>query len=371
MSAAELLARLVGFPTVAGESNEALIDWIAERLEAGGATVRVLPGPRPDGRSLHAVLGPADEPGVLLAAHTDVVAVDGQDWSHDPFTLRVDDDRLYGRGATDMKGFIAAVLAALPTPSALRRPLHLTLSADEELGCRGTPALLSALDITPPRWCVVGEPTRMRVVERHKGKLSFRVDVHGRACHSSRAPEGVNAVEYAARLVVALRDVEAELRARTDDRFGVPYATVSVGPIRGGVALNIVPDACTFEAEIRLLPGEEPTAALARVRELAAGLSAEMPEGGIEVTELARYPGLATDAHAAAEVAALAGQDRGDAVDFGTEAGLYQAALDVPVVVCGPGDMAQAHVPDEYLESDQLARAERFVARIADSLTHA
>jgi acetylornithine deacetylase len=228
VTATELLARLVAFPTVAGESNEALVDWTAERLEDAGAVVRVLPGPRPDGRSLHAVLGPADEPGVLLAGHTDVVPVDGQSWSRDPFELHVEGDRLYGRGATDMKGFIAAVLAALPAPSVLRRPLHLALSVDEELGCRGTPALLDALGIAPPRWCVVGEPTRMRVIERHKGKLAFRVDVQGRACHSSRAPEGVNAVEHAARFIVALREVEGELRARGDDRFGVPFATVSV-----------------------------------------------------------------------------------------------------------------------------------------------
>jgi acetylornithine deacetylase len=236
---------------------------------------------------------------------------------------------------------------------------------DEELGCRGTPALLSALAIRPPRWCVVGEPTRMQVVERHKGKLSFRVDVHGRACHSSRAPEGVNAVEHAARLIVALREVEDELRAHTDERFGVPFATVSVGPIQGGVALNIVPDACTFEAEVRLLPGQEPAAALARVRELAADLQGE---SRIEVTELARYPGLGGRGPAADEVAALAGAARDGTVDFGTEAGLYQAALGVPVVVCGPGDMAQAHVADEYLETDQLERAERLVRAIAGTL---
>jgi acetylornithine deacetylase len=365
VSATELLARLVGFPTVAGQSNEALIDWTAERLEEAGAAVRVLPGPRPDGRSLHAVLGPADEPGVLLAAHTDVVAVDGQAWSHDPFDLRVDGDRLYGRGTTDMKGFIAAVLAAAPALRGLRRPLHVALSVDEELGCRGTPALLGALDIAPPLWCLVGEPTRMRVVERHKGKLAFRVDVRGRACHSSRAPEGVNAVEHAARFIVALRDVEAELSDRSDDRFGVPFATVSVGPIRGGVALNIVPDACTFEAEVRLLPRQDPAAVLARVRELAVELQAE---SRIEVTELTRYPGLASSA-AADEIAKLAGAGRDGTVDFGTEAGLYQAALGVPVVVCGPGDMTRAHVADEYLEAGQLERAERFVRRVGDSLT--
>jgi acetylornithine deacetylase len=245
---------------------------------------------------------------------------------------------------------------------------------DEELGCRGTPALLGGLGgvVAALRWCVVGEPTRMRVVERHKGKLAFRVTVRGRACHSSRAPEGVNAVEHAARLIVALRDVEAELRAgRTDERFTTPFATVSVGPIHGGVSVNIVPASCTFEAEVRLLPGQDPGVALARVRELAGALEAEMreraAESRVEVTELARYPGLASSG-GAAEVAALAGAGREGAVDFGTEAGLYQAALGAPVVVCGPGDMAQAHVADEYLELGQLIAAERLIRRIGESL---
>lgn len=378
--ATELLARLVAFPTIAGHSNEALVDWAAEQLEAAGATVRVLPGPRPDGRSLHAVLGPADEPGVVLSGHTDVVVVDGQGWSHDPFDLHVAGDRLHGRGAADMKGFIAAALAAFTTirAPALRRPLHLALSVDEELGCRGTPALLAALAgaIPAPRWCVVGEPTRMRVVERHKGKLAVRVEVHGRACHSSRAPEGVNAVEYAARLVVGLRELQAELRcALTDHRFATPFATVSVGPIHGGVSLNIVPESCTFEAEVRVLPGQDHAAAGRRIHEMAAALETEMraiaAESRVEVTELTRYPPLADtpSAAAAAEVAELAGEGRGGSVDFGTEAGLYQAALNVPVVVCGPGDMAQGHIADEYVEADQLARAERFVHRIADALT--
>ncbi len=356
-----LLSRLVAFPTVAGESNEALIAWAAERLEAAGAAVRVLPSCRPDARSLHAVFGPADAAGVLLAAHTDVVAVDGQAWSRDPFVLHESGGRLYGRGAADMKGFLAAILAAageIPA-AALRRPLQIALSCDEELGCRGAPPLLEALApaIATPAWCVVGEPTGMRVVERHKGKRAWRARVRGRPGHSSRPATAVNAVEAAARLIVALGELPA------------PPATLSTGPIAGGVSLNIVPEACAFDFEVRA--GEALDRLAGRVEALAAELDAELharaPEAGVELEPLVSYPPLIPEpgSRAAAEVAALAESAAGGAVDFGTEAGLYQSALGVPVLVCGPGDMAQAHVADEYLELAQLARAERFVARIA------
>jgi acetylornithine deacetylase len=375
--AREALARLVAFPTVAGESNEALIAWVAERLEAAGAHVRVLDAWRPDARGLHAVFGPAEERGVLLSAHTDVVAVEGQAWSRDPFALHERDGRLYGRGATDMKAFIAAILAAEIPVGALRRPLHVALSCDEELGCKGAPALLEALAgrIAPPAWCVVGEPTRMRVVERHKGKLAFRAHVRGCAAHSSRPADGVNAVEYAARLIVELQELHAELRAAaSDDAFAAPSTTLSTGPIAGGVSLNIVPEACRFDFEVRVLPGQDHGAVTARVEALAGALGERMPPGaGIELVATANYPALAAEpgGDAAAQVAALAGEAAGGAVDFGTEAGLYRAALGVPVVVCGPGDMAQAHVADEYIDHDQLLRGERFVGAIARSLTRA
>jgi acetylornithine deacetylase len=356
------LARLVGFPTVAGESNEALIAWVAEELEAAGAIVRVLPSWRPDARSLHALFGPNEPGGALLSAHTDVVAVDGQAWTRDPFVLHEQDGRLYGRGATDMKGFVAAVIAAAPgiRVDDLRRPLHVALSCDEEIGCKGAPALLHALApaIAPPAWCVVGEPTRMRVVERHKGKVAFRALVSGRPCHSSRPADGVNAVEYAARLIVGLRELADS------------STTVSTGPIAGGVALNIVPESCRVDFEARMLPGADPAARIAALaQELSTEMRAAAPEAGIELVSLASYPPLAaSDPQAAEAVAALAETQAGGAVDFGTEAGLFQAALGVPVFVCGPGDMAQGHVADEYIEVDQLARAERFVGRIARSL---
>lgn len=378
---------------MAGRSNLELVDLIAEHLHGLGARVTVLPGPRDDARNLHAVVGPDETAGgVVLAAHTDVVAVDGQEWTVDPWALTLVESRLYGRGTADMKGFVAAALAAFAAvdPRRLRRPLHLALSCDEELGCRGVPSLLDFLKTLParPAGVVVGEPTKMRVAVRHKGKVSSRVTVTGRASHSSLAPAGVNAVEYAARLIVALRSLGDELALQErDGAFGVPHATLSCGPIRGGVSVNIVPDHCCFDFELRTLPGQDASVTLGRARRLARDLEHEMrtvaDEASIAIEPIAGYPALGEDDEAseptaaraaapsfAALACALAGHDGTTAVDFGTEAGLYRQALGVPVVVCGPGSMEQGHRPDEFLAVEQLDAAESFIRRLADRLTH-
>ncbi len=373
MTAEQLLARLVRFATVAGTSNVELIAFAAERLDRAGAAVRVSEGVRPDGHNLHAVLGPADVPGLVLSAHSDVVPVEGQAWTHDPFVLHADDGRLHGRGTADMKGFLAAALTVTAEldAAALRRPVHVVVSSDEELGCQGIRPLLPALaaEIAPASLTVVGEPTRLRVVERHKGKLAVGVDVRGRACHSSRAPHGVNAVEYAARLIGALDGVRDELTAAArDDRFAVPHATLSVGPVAGGVSLNIVPDACTFQFEVRLLPGQAADPILAAVGEAAMSLEDEMgADAGITMTTLAEYPALGGDGGDPTLVdlvADCAGTAAGGAVDYGTEAGLLEQAVGGTVVVCGPGDMAQAHRPDEFIEAAQLSAAVAFLRRL-------
>jgi acetylornithine deacetylase len=376
-----LLAALVAFPTIAGRSNLDMIDWVAERLDEAGADCRIVPAHRDDARGLHAVIGPVDVGGgTLLSAHSDVVDVAGQPWTTDPFALTGDGGRLYGRGSTDMKGFLAAALAAVPGvgPGRLRRPLHLALSADEELGCLGTPSLLEALRFAPgtaPAVCIVGEPTSLRVVVRHKGKAGFRVVVRGRACHSSVATDGVNAVEVAAELIVALRALGTRLtEGPADPAFRAPHATVSTGPITGGISTNVVPDHCTFDFEIRTLPGQSPAAALAPfdgvVADARADIRARAPEGGITVQRLAGYPGLggAPEDAAATRVAGLAGTAVRPAVDFGTEAGLLSDGLGVPCVICGPGDMARGHRADEYLERAELAAAVSFLGRVVDDL---
>lgn len=378
-----LLERLVSFRTVAGRPNLELVDWLSSHLDGLGIEHSVAPAGRPDAAGVVAVVGPSDAGGVLLAGHTDVVDVEGQDWSSDPFVLRRADGRLYGRGTADMKGFLAAALAVLPhaARAGLRRPLYLALSTDEELGCRGTPSMIDALDRLParPSWCLVGEPTRMGVAVRHKGKAAARVRVRGKSCHSSAAPRGVNAVEYAARLITSVSDRGRELflGGPADSGFSVPTPTISVGPVRGGMSLNVVPDECTFEVEARALPGQDPRAllreALRDVQRLEEEMRLAAPEAGIDVEPLASYPPLApAEDGAAAELAArLAAGERALALDFGTEAGLYAERLGVPVVVCGPGSMAQGHGPDEYIEVEQLAWADRFLRRLVDWLAAA
>jgi acetylornithine deacetylase len=384
----DVLDSLVSMPTVAGQPNRMLVDYVAARLERCGVECDVIPSyERPDGLNMYACVGPADEPGgILLAAHTDVVPVEGQTWSSDPFRLTSVDQRLYGRGTSDMKSFVAAALCAAETAArrSLRRPLRLAFSTDEELGCAGVASLLDVLDGVSgaPALCVVGEPTRMRIADRHKGKVRFGVDVRGRAVHSAAAPTGVNAVTYAARLVSALDELARGLATfGAEPAFTVPHATLSVGPIRGGLSTNIVPDECRFEFELRYLPGQDPDAMLAGVTDEFEMLQTEMraiaPEARIEMLELAAYPPLASMGDATALLGSIPPFAESvfsetsaspAAVDFGTEAGLYQQRLGVPTFVCGPGDMARAHRADEYIELDELAAVNGFLTAIVDWL---
>ena len=378
-----LLARLVAPPTIAGGGNAELIADVATMLDAAGADVRMHDGTRPGTRDLPAVLGPADAAGgVLLAAHGDVVDVAGQTWTSDPFTLRADGGRLHGRGTADMKGFVAAALAAIARSdrSSLHAPLHVAISHDEELACAGIAPLLDALEgggiPAPLAGVVVGEPTELRVVDRHKGKAAIDITLRGRAAHSATPSAGVNAVRAAGHLIVALEDLERELAAEArDPSFSTPHATIGIGPIDGGVAVNIVPDRCTLKVEVRVLPGQPLDAITGRIGDVASRIGAEMtataPEAGADVDRVAGYPPLtpAPEGEAfGARVATIAGRGDGGAVDFGTEAGLYQERLGVPVVVCGPGSMAQGHTADEFIAVDQLAAGESFVAGLIDRL---
>jgi len=339
-----LLEQLVAHPSVAGRPNIELAGMLEQRLREAGAEVASVPGG--ERTNLWATTGPPGVPGLVLSAHMDVVSVDGQDWASDPFAVTERGSRLAGRGTADMKGFLAAAVVAFEDAarSNLSRPLHLSLSTDEEIGCVGIAQLapwIAGLDPLPAG-CVVGEPTGMRAVTAHKGKVAGRVTVTGTAVHSALAPLGVNAVEEAARLIVALRERADSLIASGphDDRFQVPTATFIIGPIRGGTVLNVVPDACVFEFEVRHLPGQDPAPLLE----------------GITYEPLAGYPGL--DVPPDSEIVRLAhsaGAEEGDAVSFGTEAGVF-AGLGIPAVVCGPGDIADAHRADESVPVEQLER---------------
>lgn len=370
------LERLVAHATIAGRSNELLIGEVATYLEVLGAAVAITPGARADALNLVASFGDVERSdGVMLCAHTDVVDVEGQPWTREPFALQLANERAYGRGCADMKGFIAVALAALEhfDPSSLRRPLWLALSSDEEIGCVGVRPLLdelSALD-QRPAWALVGEPTSLRVADRHKGKAAMRIEFHGLAAHSSLPYLGANAVAYAGRLIAAVLDEQRAIAAgELDTSFAVPYTTLGIGPIQGGVAVNIVPDYCRLDLEIRTVPADDPQARVEQIAalcaELEAALGSEYPQGSVTITPLSGYPGLSANSVEGvdAEIRAVCGSAARTAVDFGTEAGLYSQRLGMPVVVCGPGSIDDAHGADESIALSQLRGCDEIIGNI-------
>jgi acetylornithine deacetylase len=372
----DMLRRLVGFDTTSRESNLTLIDFVREWLDRHRIESQLVFDETGRKANLYATIGPLDVGGIMLSGHTDVVPVDGQDWHSDPFAVSAGDGKLFGRGTSDMKSFIAVILARLPELVArrLRVPIHLALSYDEEVGCRGVRRLIAALAERPvrPRLCIVGEPTSMQPVIGHKGKRSFHCSVHGFECHSAMTHLGVNAVEAAAELVAELKAMARRKRdlGPFDADFVPPYTTIHTGRISGGTALNIVPRDCSFDFEYRLLPGDDPDGPIEALRavvenRLLPEMRAVRPEASISFAELSAFPGLATepDAEITRLVLALTGANGTGKVAFGTEAGLFHAA-GIPTVVCGPGSIEQAHKPDEFIELDQILRCEEFIGRL-------
>lgn len=375
------LTTLIGFDTTSHLSNLALIDCVRDYLAGYGVTSQLFFNGDKTKANLYASIGPADRGGYALSGHTDVVPVTGQNWHYDPWGGTQENGRVYGRGACDMKGFIAAALARVPqmVDANLSRPIHLCLSYDEEIGCVGVRSLLAFLSemAVKPVGCIVGEPTGMRVVSGHKGKLSMRCQVKGHACHSSLAPRGVNAVEAAARIVTFLSDmaVRTQREGPFDYAFDIPHTTIHTGVIHGGNALNIVPSECRFEFEFRHLPGDDPAAYFREVesfalQQLQPAMQAEVTETGFEFEEKSRFPGLDQDPDA--EIVALVKRLTGDLevgkVAFGTEAGGFDA-IGIPAAVCGPGHIDQAHKPDEFISLEQLGRCERFLGRLIEELS--
>lgn len=374
----DILAALVGFDTTSRNSNLALIDWVEAYLTQHGVASRRIPDATGRKANLWATIGPSDVPGYILSGHTDVVPVDDQDWATDPFVLTEREGRVYGRGTTDMKGFLAACLAQVPAMTArpLRTPIHLAFSYDEEVGCLGVRDLLSWLSGgVRPLACFVGEPTSMRVVVAHKGKRSMRVTVRGRTCHSSLAPVGVNAVEYAALLVAHIRATGVQLATAgaRDPLYDIPHTTAHVGTFHGGTVLNIVPDRCVFDYEFRAISSDDPDALLAQIEHYARTvLEPDMqriaPEAGIDFSFLSGFPGLDTPPEAPIVGLAkhLAGRNDHAKVAYGTEAGLFAGMAGVPTVVVGPGDIEQAHKANEFIAVEQLDRCVGFVARLVE-----
>ncbi len=380
MDAREMLARLVAFRTVSSESNLTCIAFIRDWLARHGVDSRIVPSDDGLKANLFATVGPMVAGGVVLSGHTDVVPVDGQDWVSDPFVLTERDGRYYGRGTCDMKGFDALVLAAVPKmlEAGLRRPVHIAMSYDEEVGCQGAPRLVEAMAgaIPTPSAVIVGEPSGMKAVTGHKGSVSWFTTVRGRTVHSSRIDQGVSAVMTAARLVTWLDDTMEENRRGADpaNGFEPPWTTLHCGMINGGTATNIVSAECRFVTEVRAIPTDDPWSYRERferyVRDvIEPRMRAIAPETGVDLTFRAAVRGLSPEKDGAAEalVRRLTGDNGSHVVSYGTEAGLFQAA-GWSSIVCGPGDIAQAHQANEFIEIDQFQAGERFLHRLVAEL---
>jgi acetylornithine deacetylase len=375
----EMIAKLISFDTTSRNSNLELIAFVEDYLSSHGIASRLIANEDDTKANLFATLGPADRAGgVVLSGHTDVVPVDGQDWTSDPFTVVERDGLLYGRGTSDMKSFIGAALAAVPDflAAAPQIPIHFALSYDEEVGCLGVRPMIEAVIRTLPRpqVVIVGEPSDMKVVNAHKGIRSYKTTVTGLEFHSSQTHQGVSAIQYAAELIGFLMTLGEEMRARGDasGRFSPPYTTISVGIVKGGTAVNIIPKACSFQWEYRSLPDADPDEIITRFNTFAAEkilprMRAVFSGAKIETVTRASSPGLApTDGDPGETlVMKLAQCNSAEAVSYNTEAGLFQLA-DIPTVVCGPGSIDQAHKPDEFIALSQIAECERFMARLAE-----
>lgn len=376
----EMIRRLIGFPTVSRDSNLQLIDFVRELLRPYDADFRVT---FDDGRTkanLFATLGPRTDGGIVLSGHTDVVPVEGQPWDTDPFRLVERDGRLYGRGTSDMKSFIAIALAVLPefVARGLNAPVHLALSYDEEVGCLGVGRMIG--DIVQagirPRGCIVGEPTMMKPVIAHKGKKSYRCTVRGLAGHSAYAPSAVNAVEAAAEAIAYLKSMarRAAGKGPYDRGFDVAHTTIHTGVVHGGTQLNIVPHACVFDFEFRHLPSDDPAQLLREFRDyVTETIEPEMrkvhPEAGFTIEKLSEIPALDTGSETGIVALAqeLSGTGEFGKVSFGTEGSQFQNA-GIPTVVCGPGSIEDAHKPNEFVSLRQVAACENFVRSLMQRL---
>jgi acetylornithine deacetylase len=376
-SAKELLARLVAFDTTSHKSNLEIVRFIEDYLVQHGVACHRVPSLDGMKASLYATIGPEGVSGVALSGHTDVVPVDGQTWSSDPFRMVERDGKLYGRGTSDMKGFLACVLAAVPAFKSRRLnvPVHLAFSYDEEVGCIGVRPMIGEFGghLQRPRMVIVGEPTSMQVVDAHKGPVRWQVDVKGRAAHSSMAHLGVNAITYAARVITELEKIELELKiSSANTRFDPPYASLQVTELSGGTASNIIPVSCRFGFEVRSTPGLNVDEIEDRVRRMIdTKLRPEMQktaeECDIVLKRVNQVPPFGADGRS--EVVALAlqlsGQNETYAVSYATEAGLFQDA-GAPSVVCGPGSIAQAHTADEWIAVSEIDKCMNFLGRLAD-----
>lgn len=375
-----ILEKLISFDSVSRNSNLDLITWVAAYLETHGVASHLIHDAKSKKANLFATIGEGTRGGVVLSGHTDVVPVDGQAWSTDPFKLHEADGKLYGRGACDMKGYLAAILAAVPALAAakLSRPVHLAFSYDEEVGCKGVHGILEHIRSSgiEPAGCIVGEPSMMRVVDAHKGSRNYLCHVTGLEGHACYLPRTVNAIFHASRLISHIHDIsdEFEEQGPFDAKFDIPHDTLTVNLIKGGLARNIIPKDCEFVFGYRYLPTTDPDRIFERIadyarQELLPGMRRKSAQADISFSMQSNNPPLIPkDEQWIAFATRLSGQEEhGERVSFMTEAGLFQRA-GIPCVVCGPGHIAQAHKPDEFVSLEQLAQCEQMLERLREAL---
>ncbi|MDO8290238.1 MAG: acetylornithine deacetylase [Parvibaculum sp.] len=380
----ELIDKLISFDTTSRNSNLELIEFVEEYLAGHGIASTRVANDDNTKTNLFATIGPADRTGgIVLSGHTDVVPIDGQDWTTAPFTVAERDGYLFGRGTSDMKSFLACALAAVPRFIAAepKVPVYLALSYDEEVGCLGVRPMIDTLirALPRPQVVIVGEPSNMKVVNAHKGIRSYTTKVTGLEFHSSQTHQGVSAIQYAMELISELMRLADEMRTRENpsSRFTPPYTTINIGHIKGGTAVNIIPRTCVFGWEYRSLPDADEAEVLTRfndyaMTEVLPRMRAVFADASIETVVRAESPGLTARDGDAGEtlVMKLAQCNETEAVSYNTEAGLFQLA-DIPTVICGPGSIDQAHKPNEFIALSQVAECDRFMARLAEHVSGA
>ena len=375
-----ILRDLVAFDTTSAKSNLPLMAYVTQYLESHGVASHLVMDETGQKANLWATLGPEGEGGLILNGHTDCVPVEGEVWASDPFTLTERDGKLHARGAADMKGFVASALAAVPDilAAGFPRPVHLAFSHDEEIGCIGVRSLLREIAANGPRaaFCIVGEPTSMQVVTGHKGGRAYRCHFTGLPVHSSLAPRGASAIEPAAELVLYLRGIAEELAEGPQDAdFDLPHSTISVGMIEGGTAINIVAASCTVTFEFRNLAALDQEKLFRRIEAevrgpILARVRRKFPEAQATFEQIYEYPAhdIPADADLVTRMKHVVGRNDHGKVAFGAEAGLFLRELGLPTVLCGPGSIAVAHRPDEYIERSQLAACDAMIRKACSAL---
>ena len=376
----EILKKLVSFDTTSFKSNLDLIKFIENYLNDLNIKSELVYDETKNKANLFTTIGPNLQGGIVLSGHTDVVPITKQNWTSDPFILTERDDKLFGRGSSDMKGFIAIVLSRVSAmvEKKLKKPIHLAFSYDEEIGCVGVHSLLDLIKKKSinPEFCIVGEPTSMEMVIGHKGKHAYDVKVDGLSCHSGQAPNGVNAINYASKLINYIEEINKEksIKGPFDNDYEIPYSTLHTGLIKGGTILNIVPKLCQFEFEIRHLAEDDPLEIIQRIKQYTEELLIKEMHNissttNIEINEKINYPGLniSESISIVKQVKELLGKSSHKKVVFGTEGGLFKRELNLPTIICGPGSIDQAHKPDEFISIQQIEKGGTFIDKLINN----